>query len=161
VVKHYFCLAKGVHQAVVYFLRFNIRKHDPLRLKEDYVIFERDPSLKMIVSELVFYEDPAGAYAGPFMRAQLGRLFCMLFNREKTGGGQPGGLKPGQKKTVTSFIRSRIHKRFTIKELAESVNLNPDYFGRQFKISFKMSPQEWIKQERTRLRNGGKFNSGI
>jgi AraC-like DNA-binding protein len=37
---------------------------------------------------------------------------------------------------------------FPIANLALALSLNPDYFSRQFKKTFGVPPQEWIKRER-------------
>lgn len=55
-----------------------------------------------------------------------------------------GGLSPFNMRRIKSAIYERLHEKLTISEMAELINLSPFHFARMFKISFGISPAEFV-----------------
>jgi len=51
---------------------------------------------------------------------------------------------------AAAFIQQRLAQRFPVAAVARHVRLNPDYFTRQFRRTFGVAPQTWIKRLRIR-----------
>lgn len=87
------------------------------------------------------------------------RLRCLLGNvlsyvlEEVHGevGAAKRGLSNAQTKAAFKIINNTLGERLTVAEIAEQLEMNPDYFSRQFKKSSGMSVQGYVKQERIKL----------
>jgi AraC-like DNA-binding protein len=147
-VRHQFALHSTGDEARVFFFRFYAGRNRPLRLAENYLVFPPDPSLKIFFAEMLHEENTFGKMQDTGLRSRLGLLSCRLFS---AGNGHKKG-KPGLQKyqqlSAAAFIRENIGSRFTLAHLAAHLGLNPDYCSRQFKRSFGLTPQAWIKRER-------------
>lgn len=84
-------------------------------------------------------------------RSIIGHIIGDAFlPRTELETGRQGGLSMQMRKACMDYIQQHIHQRIIIAEVAAHVGLNPDYFARQFKKSFGVSPQSWIKTIRIR-----------
>jgi AraC family transcriptional regulator len=59
-----------------------------------------------------------------------------------------GGLSGWQIKSLRAYIEQRLQDRVRISDLADHSNLSRSHFGRSFKISFGLTPQQYIRRER-------------
>lgn len=61
---------------------------------------------------------------------------------------QNGILTPSQQKTLMDYLSRNIHRRLEIEQLADLVELSPDYFTRCFRRTYGQPPRTWILRER-------------
>ena len=133
--------------------RFDLDTDMPYRLEEDYVIGTTKPR-DLLLNDLL-----PGNRIGPIKdskaeeyraRGVIARLIGNAFyhNAEDRNSAGSGGLSAPVKKRCVDYIQQHIHEKIVIAEIANHVKLNPDYFARQFKKSFGVAPQTWIKQIR-------------
>lgn len=132
--------------------RFHLDEKDPCRLKEDVAIGGVKPR-ELLLNDLLPGNRVDEAHEHLRARAIIGHVLGHTFlPRDDTQDEQQvsGGLSTNIKKQCIEYIQSHIHQRILIAEIANHVNLNPDYFARQFKKTFGVSPQTWIKTIRIR-----------
>ncbi len=55
-----------------------------------------------------------------------------------------GGLSPFNMRRIKTAIYDCLHEKLTLADMAEIVNLSPFHFARMFKISFGVSPAEFV-----------------
>ena len=71
------------------------------------------------------------------------------------GGGAKGraaiGLTAGQRQRLVRHVRGRPDAPPTVADLARLVDLSPDYFSRQFRVTFGVSPRAWLAGQRMRV----------
>jgi len=87
--------------------------------------------------------------------SRLRSLVFGLFSRLQDGASQadgatPAGLGAEEVVVVQRFISDRVSGWITPREVAAAAGYSLDYFTRLFRISFGMSPREWIARERVR-----------
>ncbi|MCX2545808.1 AraC family transcriptional regulator [Pseudomonas sp. COW5] len=59
-----------------------------------------------------------------------------------------GQLKPWQIRTAQQLMLDRLDTGITVTELAEACALSRSHFSRLFKESTRMSPQQWLREQR-------------
>ncbi|MCU0071346.1 AraC family transcriptional regulator [Pseudomonas koreensis] len=59
-----------------------------------------------------------------------------------------GQLKPWQIRTAKQLMLERLDSGITVTELAEACALSRSHFSRMFKESTRMSPQQWLREQR-------------
>lgn len=74
-------------------------------------------------------------------------LLKAMAGRER-GASKQGGLAPWQIKRVEQMIEDRISETISLDELARTIRLSTSYFSTAFKVSFGMSPHNYILSRR-------------
>ncbi|MFJ4345718.1 helix-turn-helix domain-containing protein [Pseudomonas sp. NPDC089401] len=59
-----------------------------------------------------------------------------------------GRLKPWQVTTAKQMMLDRLDTGVAVTELAEACALSRSHFTRMFKVSTRVSPQQWLRQQR-------------
>jgi AraC family transcriptional regulator len=59
-----------------------------------------------------------------------------------------GGLAPWQMRRATELLHENIHGRIRLSALARECGLSASHFARSYKISFGVSPHQWLIQHR-------------
>lgn len=146
---HHFVIRNSNQPAEIVFFRFFLgRKGIPVRLKAPCVTAHSEPWLRERLQELLPAHLPGGPLKEPAIRHQLGALICRLISRNSSTANVRDGLTLQQKDATIQYVRRNLATRFTLSGLAAAISLNPEYFSRQFRKTFGMPPQEWIKRER-------------
>ena len=141
--------SKGAPTAEVIFFRCFLGVHNqPLRLREPCLQRTLEPELGARLEELLPEHLPAGETHALTLRYQLGALLGRIVGQPVEGGGGRSGLSRKQQEVVLGFLRSHLTQRLHVRALAAQVELNADYFSRQFHKSFGISPQGWITRAR-------------
>lgn len=147
---HHFTVPGDVRETKVFYFRFYLGRENPLRLKEPYLVSETDLDMSAVFKELAAGQPPEAGWERAWTRSRLG-LFCTRFFSAQAAPAQAApGLKPHQKKAALAFIQENIGRRFSLSDLSDRLELNPDYFSRQFRKTFGTPPQDYIKRERVR-----------
>ncbi len=149
--KHYFSLQEGVRRASIFFFRFKSGNTTLSRLEENFLKFKKDPVLKSDLSGIFIESEISPAYRDIFLKSRLSELLCRALSTENSGVSKLEGFDRVKRKKVHNFLLQNIDKNLSLGEMAKSLELNPDYFSRQFKKSFGLSPSAWIKKEKVRL----------
>lgn len=149
--------------ATVFFLRFFLGNNStPVKLNFPYFITPPYPSLLPHFQSILSMNSPHGDFEKPYIRCHLGILFTKIMQESEIEQNyEKNGLRLHQRKKAIDFLKTNITTRFSIKKLADSCALNVDYFSRQFKKSFGISPAEWIKRERIRIACDYLLESGL
>jgi AraC-like DNA-binding protein len=148
-VPHTFTVADGALPAEVVFFRFFLgARNKPLRLRASWVQRSLEPELGARLEALLPEHLPDGETRPLTLRYQLGALLAWVVARSDADGVGRNGFSRQQKEAVLAFLRARLSRRFTMREAARQVALNPDYFSRQFRKTFGISPQAWITRAR-------------
>jgi AraC family transcriptional regulator len=67
---------------------------------------------------------------------------------QKASRALKGGLAPWQMRRASELLHENIHGGIRLLELARECGLSVSHFARSFKISFGMSPHQWLIQHR-------------
>lgn len=59
-----------------------------------------------------------------------------------------GGLSPNNLKSIGEYIDDNIATKLTIEGMASHLNLSPFHFAKMFKVSFGISPAQYVLQKR-------------
>ncbi|WP_203648028.1 helix-turn-helix domain-containing protein [Pseudomonas sp. RtIB026] len=59
-----------------------------------------------------------------------------------------GQLKSWQLRTATQLMLDRLDTCLSVTEIAEACALSRSHFSRMFKQSTRMSPQQWLREQR-------------
>ncbi len=129
--------------------RFDLDRSNPYRTEEDYLVGSVKPR-ELLLNDLLAGKRIEGAAEQLRARAVLGHIIGNAFfdSEEQQNSDSSDGLSPIVRKQCIDYIQSHIHQRIVIAEIANHVRLNADYFARQFKKSFGISPQGWVKNIR-------------
>jgi AraC-like DNA-binding protein len=147
--QHRFQLHSESQPAEVVFFRFLLALNaNPVRLKEPSLGASQEPWLRDALLSLLPNHLPAGTLRTPAIRYSLGSLLCRILSLETGPDVRQHGLSRHHKEQALQFIRRHMANPFPIANLALALSFNPDYFSRQFKKTFGVPPQEWIKRER-------------
>ncbi|MBL8025036.1 MAG: helix-turn-helix transcriptional regulator [Fibrobacteres bacterium] len=149
--------------ATVCFFRFYLSVNDkPLRLAEPYILSPRYPSLLPHIHSMLPENSIQGDEENQYLLCQLATLLMKITVTESENDSRDtGGLRLKQRKSAIAFMRKNLSNRLSMDDLAYACGLNSDYFSRQFKKSFRLTPQEWIKRERIRAACDYLLESGL
>lgn len=106
-----------------------LRVEDPIRLQEQFdSIFEftKEESFK---NQMLCY-------------ACLYQIFAQLLEQKRTAG------KGGPIVQAETYIRRHLRENITVKEIADHVHLNNNYFTKLFKSTLGITPLQYINQSR-------------
>jgi len=67
---------------------------------------------------------------------------------QKPAGARKGGLAPWQKRRASELLHENIHGHIRLSQLARECGLSVSHFARSYKISFGVSPHQWLIQHR-------------
>lgn len=138
----------------VAFIRFRFGRRDCPRLQPDFILCERAVWADELLAEL----RPSRQRPTPLeplrRKSILVRLVCEILQHAGTPSVRSGGLQPHQQRQCLQYIHENLARRFSIAELAKHCQLNPAYLTRQFRKSFGVTPQTYIKQARVRAAAG-------
>lgn len=82
-----------------------------------------------------------------------GLLLCLLTEIGRCAQFTPitsGTFTPAQEKLLMDYLARHIHERPEPEQLAEMIELSPDYFTRCFRRTYGLPPRTWILRERIR-----------
>ena len=129
--------------------RFDMDLMNPYRVQEDFLVGTVKPR-DLVLNGLLPGHRLEAPYENLRSRAIITQVLSdALFEPEKTAEqSNSEGLSPPVRKRCIEYIQANIHHKIVIAEIAQHVKLNADYFARQFKKSFGISPQSWIKNIR-------------
>ena len=116
--------------------------HGPVLVLPD--AWELRPAFDMLIAEL--------AGTSPFREVRLPALLLVLFTGIFRLAGEPrGGVRPldlAQRRLLETFVDRQLARRLLPEELAELVELSPDYFTRRFRRTFGIPPRVWLVRRR-------------
>lgn len=161
-VSQQYCGAAGAAGVRQYNLRFQLNaprgqlafRRDPLLIKNAW---EAQPLLQMIGA--LAEASGEAAFLGLRLRGLIVNLTAALLtqssaqpNEETPQAGRPHHkLRPSQRQRLAQYIAAHSGRRITPAELADEVQLSPDYFARVFRATYGQPPRTWLKAERMRL----------
>ncbi len=150
--KFHFFISPGMKQTCVIYCRFKLRQKNSVRVLNDYIITRGDAFYRDLLLSVTRLHAEGSKFCDiekcSLMYALLFQILSQQVKDKKKNG---LGLKSNQKNLTLCFIEENLRRRFSIKDLANHVKMNPHYFTHQFRKSFNISPQAWIKKERIRL----------
>lgn len=85
------------------------------------------------------------------LRAILVALFIDLIGQlgdERDASPDRQRFTPGEIQELLRYVEPNLHRAFLQAELARSMALSPDYFARKFRLTFGISPREWLTRQR-------------
>lgn len=132
----------------VYFLRFQLKKRNPIELKEPYFLLNDFNYLKSHFYDLIIHANRQNSLQKIYLKSALAILLSDILQEPKKRSSFNDGLKRYQIKQILKFTNDRIHQKISPKDLSDLLIMNHDYFSRQFKKSFSQTPREFIKQAR-------------
>lgn len=138
-------------QRVFSVCRFHLRDSDPYRLAESFCVGNVRYGEAPFDELLPGHEIGRGA-EGLRVRAVLARFIANSFFSSTVAAPEQrgGGLSTHAQDQAIQYLSQHITERIVVADVARHVRLNPDYFSRQFKQSFGVPPQVWIKRLRIR-----------
>lgn len=88
----------------------------------------------------------------PYAQAQTQALWILIFTElfDAQTAGKASTFTPEQRAILDQFIARHIHQRPTPHDLADQLGYSRDYFSRNFKKVYGVSPRRWIVLERVR-----------
>jgi AraC-like DNA-binding protein len=135
----------------VFFVRFDLKiNEDYLAMENKYLFMEDFSHLQNHYHDFLIQQGEQSLYSRYSQKASIAIILCDLLKEPQKKDAFSDGLKRFQIVQIQKYIQKNIQKRFSSAELAKELKMNTDYFSRQFKKSFKLSPREYIKQERIR-----------
>jgi AraC-like DNA-binding protein len=82
------------------------------------------------------------------LRTLLAQLLVRLIRGADNHASASGTLNQAQRHWLKEFTQKNHHRRPAAKELADGVQLSPDYFTRVFRRTYGVTPSRWILEER-------------
>ena len=135
----------------VFFVRFDLKiNEDYLAMENKYLLMEDFSHLQNHYHDFLIQQGEQSLYSKYSQKASIAIILCDLLKEPQKKDAFSDGLKRFQIVQLQKYIQKNIQKRFSSADLAKELKMNTDYFSRQFKKSFKLSPREYIKQERIR-----------
>lgn len=132
----------------VYFLRFQLIKPNPTKLKDPYFLLNEFNYLKSHFYDLIIHANRNNSLQKIYLKSALAILLSDILQEPHKRKSFTDGLKRYQIKQILKFTNDHIHQQISPKDLSELLIMNHDYFSRQFKKSFSQTPREFIKQAR-------------
>jgi AraC-like DNA-binding protein len=141
-------------RATVEFVRFRFGADRCPRIRKGCVLCKSAPWARLLLEEL----HPARGRVGPLesfrRRSILVRLMCEILQYSSAVSAVSDGLQPHQQRRCLEFIHENLSRRYPVFELARHCQLNAAYLAMQFRKSFAITPQLYIKQARIRAAAG-------
>jgi len=147
-VEQFIKMPGNIKETHVLFWRFSISGKENYRFEEDFLVLEKQALLLPLLRQLLPENRLASTYEKYHQKCLVGELLARVFNQADGHIENQRGLKPHQRQLALRFIGQNTRRRYNIAELAKFLSLNTDYFSRQFRESFKITPQAYIKQQR-------------
>lgn len=146
-----FWLHQNQTETKVFFVRFHLKSNNHfIGMENQFSIMDDFSHLQNHFHDFLIQQGEQSKYSEHLQKASLTIICCDLLREPQKKETFKDGLKRFQIINLQKYIQKNIQKRFTSLELARELKMNNDYFSRQFKKSFKLSPREFIKQERIR-----------
>ena len=148
-VPQYFELADTDHPAEIVFFRFILNASGrPLRLRAPWLLCPLAQDLGRWLEELLPTHLPSGKMGALTLRCLLGALIGRASEHARGAAVAPGGFFRQRKEAVLAYLHTNLSGRFNLRMAAQQVELNPDYFSRQFRKTFGVPPQVWMTRAR-------------
>lgn len=147
-VSHAFDFDKNSKSGAIYFMRFKIGKHHGFHLPESFRLSPGNKHIENSWDQINLRHREQSPFSDLRLRCHLTDFLIQILTLSAEQQQQCDGLRPQQKTRAINFIHQHLHLRFSIDEVAAQLDMNTDYFGRQFKKTFGQTPQAYIKQER-------------
>ena len=138
-------------ETCVIYCRFKLWQKNSVRVLNDYIIAHGDTFYRDLLVSVTRLHAEDSKFGDIQKRSLMYALLFQILSQVKDKKKNSLGLKPNQKNLALCFVEKNLQRRFSIKELSNHVKMNPHYFTHQFRKSFNISPQAWIKKERIRL----------
>jgi AraC-like DNA-binding protein len=142
------------------YLRFQFGSRRRPRLRPDFILCEQAVWADSLLAELSLVRRRTERLESLRQRSVLAQLLCQILQHTGALPAETGGLQPHQQRQCLEFIHGNLARRYTILELARHCQLNPAYLTMQFRKSFGMTPQAYIKQARIRAAVGMLLETG-
>jgi AraC-like DNA-binding protein/mannose-6-phosphate isomerase-like protein (cupin superfamily) len=94
------------------------------------------------------------SYAAPHSKVRLRGLFaCLLTEMVRLGSNYESSnwLTRGQRENIAHYFSRNVQRWPSPADLAQVVQLSPDYFTRCFRRTFGVAPRRWLVEERQRM----------
>ena len=124
--------------------RFDMHDARTMRLADDFLIGKR-PDGEGVLEELMPSHAVEPTLEPLRRRAVLARILCRTFIEPQT---PTSGLSMSVRRQLIKFMTKNIRRRFSIRELAAEVGMNPQYLSRQFHLSFGSAPRAYVMEMR-------------
>ncbi len=112
-------------------------------------VFHGAGDLKRSLDRLAEEVQVGGGHQEQRLRALLSGLCIDLWRIEAADGDEQGqGLSRGQRRIVLETARRRGAASLEPRDLAKALSLSPNYFSRQFRAAFGVSPRAWLNRRR-------------
>ncbi|PCJ52600.1 MAG: hypothetical protein COA79_23635 [Planctomycetota bacterium] len=132
----------------VYFLRFQLKKTNPIKLDEPYFLIKDFNYLKSHFYDLIIHANRKNSLQKIYLKSALAILLSDILQEPKKRSSFTDGLKRYQIKQILKYTNDHIQQKISPKNFSDLLIMNHDYFSRQFKKSFSQTPREFIKQAR-------------
>lgn len=119
--------------------------------------------LDRLFEELIHYESSNDITASIMAKARLMEIICYMINHVNLDTSICNIKMLGFEKLniLVSYIEQNIHRNITVEELAQLVNLHPNYLISQFKKRFGLSPIKYINQRKITLAKDYLFTTNM
>ncbi|NIJ45245.1 AraC-like DNA-binding protein [Wenyingzhuangia heitensis] len=133
---------KADHISLLYFKR--LLELNPNRgiVRDDPKVYDNEEGLRAFRTENQKLSEGAYLETAGLLKSILSK-FVVAYKKEPTDKDDKSKLKG-----VINFIEINLHTNITVKDLADSQNLNVDYFSRLFKKLYKIRPNEYVQKKR-------------
>ncbi|NJB82774.1 AraC family transcriptional regulator [Wenyingzhuangia aestuarii] len=133
---------KADHISLVYFKRLLELNPNRSIVRDDPKVYDNEEGLTSFKTENKKLSEGAYLETSGLLKSILSK-FVVTYKKENT-------LKDDKSKLrdVVNFIEINLHTNITVKQLADTQNLNVDYFSRLFKSIYHIRPNEYIQKKR-------------
>ncbi len=142
----------------IYFMRFALGHNHAL--DEDYRHMHIGPIIEHNWQTITTLHTQDNDLSKLRLRCILSDMCLHILSKDNDLPSKRSGLRQHQEQAALAFIHMHLHVRFSIEQIAQHLDMNTDYFTRQFKRSFGITAQAYIKQERIRQACGLLSESG-
>lgn len=156
-VRHHGSIADGFDGFTVYWMHFVLSRSsahgeaaDILRLEPDFVHLERANSLLPLFEELHDEWISALPYRITRIRSLMSLIFSSVFRARSAGGNRTAQLRPEQRSEITRFVNANVGRLIKAGDLANALDLSPEYFTRVFRNTYGAPPKQWLVRDRIR-----------
>lgn len=150
-VSQKFWLHPSQKQTKVFFARFHVKdKADYFGMANQHLLMADFYHLQNHFHDFLIQQGEPSDLNPYIQKASITIILCDILKEPQKKEINSDGLKRYQISQIQKYIQKNINKRFSSADLAKELNMNQDYFSRQFKKSFLQTPKEYFKQERIR-----------